>query len=45
MAPMMENTTPPAMNATNSLRPFPAVGRDGTPARGTVFCAIGLLAP
>jgi hypothetical protein len=38
VAPMMENTTPPVMNAMNSLRPLPAVGCGATPGSGTVFC-------
>jgi hypothetical protein len=45
MAPIMENATPPAMNAMKSLRPIPDVGRGDTFVSGTVFCAIGLLAP
>jgi hypothetical protein len=45
MAPITESTTPPAMNAIKSLRPFLALGCGGTPVSGAVFCAITLLAP
>lgn len=37
MTPIIENTTPPAMNATKSLRPIPHVGRGDAFVSGAVF--------
>ena len=45
MAPITEDTTPPVINAINSLMPLAALGCGGAPVSGTVFCASGLLVP
>jgi hypothetical protein len=45
MAPIMENTTPPNMKATKSLRPFPVTDCGGALAGFAALWAMGLLTP